>query len=463
MAIVTYEGFENYSAITDVRAYLGFASYQTPSIVTVTDGVVAPRNNLSCLKMLSSRTYGTGSEINTSRDYYPKFTLSSPTNATYTAGVVGFAFYPRLPAGGGWGPFTPIAAIVGADNKPHFYICLNASYQIEIRRWNTAATMSTRNSVTAANYVWSQDHLSFGYNEGEYCSSGRTGWEHHVTAPATYSCNGINSTWPSAALSSTKFELVGAASDIAGNLLVPNQWNYVEIKFTLDNAASSNTGSVQVKINRNATDATLDLNLSNVRNSTQATNTYQKLMFGIVWGHNAAGTQGTANLGWSTYIDDVYWLDQSGDSFNNFLGRVSCQKINYTTTVANTAYAGSLAVVQEPFSGVASYVLPAGTGGTIGFNANNQETIFSASTASVAFTPLAVQQFVYGHKEGGNNVLRCRASYLGAVSANTDLTLTTDFTNGGIKYVTYVTAPDGAAWTADKLKNTQFSHTVVQP
>ncbi|NBR22960.1 MAG: hypothetical protein EBU08_04070 [Micrococcales bacterium] len=460
MALITYEGFENYSSLADVRAYLGFAYYQTPSIISTSDGVIAPRNNLSCLKMVSSRSYGTGTEINTARDFYPKFALSSPTNATYTTGVVGFAFYPRLPSGGGWGPFTPFAAIVGADNKPHFYLCLNANYQIEIRRWNTAATMSTRNAVSAANYVWSQDHVSFGYNEGQYCNEGRTGWDHHVTAPYTYSCNGINATWPSAALSSTKFEQVGTASNSSGNLVVPNQWNYIEIKFVLENT-TANAGSVQIKINRNSTDATLDLNLTGVRNSTQATNTYQKLMFGIVWGHNSAGTQGAANLAWTTYIDDIYWLDQSGATFNNFLGRVSCQKINYTTTTNNTAFSGSLASIQDPFSGSASYSLPAGTGGAVSFNANNQDVSFSASAAAIAFTPLVVQQFVYGHKEGGNNVLRCRANYLGAVSASTDLTLTTDATNGGVKFVTYERAPDGAAWTAEKLKNTQFSHTVV--
>jgi len=458
MALITYEGFENYSSLADVRTYLGFAYYQTPSIISINDGVIAPRNNLSCLKMVSSRSFG--SEINTSRDFYPKFTLSSPTNASYTNGVVGFAFYPRLPSGGGWGPFTPFAAIVGADNKPHFYLCLNANYQIEIRRWNTAATMSTRNAVSAANYVWNQDHVSFGYNEGQYCNEGRTGWDHHVTAPYTYSCNSINATWPSNAASSSKFELVGTASNIAGNLVVPNQWNYIEIKFVLENTAS-NAGSVQVKINRNSTDATLDLNLTSVRNSTQATNTYQKLMFGIVWAHVAAGNSGAANLGWTTYIDDIYWLDQSGATFNNFLGRVSCQKINYTTTINNTAFNGSLASIQDAFSGASSYVAPVGSGGAISFNANNQDVSFSPANAAISFTPLVVQQFVYGHKEGGNNVLRCRANYLGAVSPNTDLTLTTDATNGGIKFVTYEIAPDGAAWTAEKLKNTQFSHTVV--
>jgi hypothetical protein len=463
MALIAYEGFENYSSFNDVKSFLGFANYQTASIINITDNVITARNSLSCLKMVSSRTYNTGSEINTARDYYPKFTIASPTNAAYTNGVVGFAFYPRLPSGGGWGPFTPIAAIVGSDNKPHFYICLNATYQIEIRRWNTAATMSGRNSVTAANYTWNQDHVAVGYNEGGYCDQGRTGYEHHVTAPYTYSCNGINASWPSAAASSAKFELVGAASNVAGNLIVPNQWNYIEIKFVLDNAASSNTGSVQVKINRNAEDNTFDINLSNVRTSTQATNTYQKLMFGIVWAHTSAGTNGAANLGWTTYIDDIYWLDTTTSSLNNFLGRVSCQKINYTTNVSNTAFTGGLSAIQEPFSGPLSYTLPAGSGGVIAFNATNQDITFSVSAAPIAFKPLAVQQFVYGHKDGGNNVVRCRGNYLGAASATTDLTLTTDSTNGGILYATYTTAPDGTEWTADKLKNTQFSHTIVTP
>jgi hypothetical protein len=462
MALITYEGFENYSSLADVRSWFGFSYYQTPSIISITDGTVAPRNNLSCLKMVSSRSYGSGTEINTARDFYPKFAISSPTNATYTTGVVGFAFYPRLPSGGGWGPFTPIAAIVGADNKPHFYVCMNANYQIEIRRWNTAATMSTRNAVSAANYTWSQDHVSVGYNEGEYCNSGRTGWEHHVTAPYTYSCNSVNATFPGAALSSTKFDLIGTANGATANVLAANQWNYIEIKFVLENTAS-NGGSVQVKINRNSTDATLDLNLTGVRNSTQATNTYQKLMFGIVWGHTAAGTAGAANLSWTTYIDDIYWLDQSGATFNNFLGRVSCQKINYTTTENNTAYNGGLAAVQETFSGSSGYNLPAGTSGVITFTAANQDVTFSTKEAAVALQPLVVQQFVYGHKEGGNNLLRCRASYLGAVSGSTDLTLSNDFINGGLSYVTYETAPDAAAWTAEKLKNTQFSHTVIKP
>jgi hypothetical protein len=185
-------------------------------------------------------------------------------------------------------------------------------------------------------------------------------------------------------------------------------------------------------------------------------------MFGIVCGHNASGTSGSANSGWTTYIDDIYWLDTTTSSLNTFLGRVSCQKINYTTTINNTGYAGGLSAIQDPFSGPTSYSLPSGSGGVIGFNAANQDVTFSASTATLpAFKPLAVQQFVYGHKDGGNNVMRCRASYLGVASAVTDLTLTTDGANGGIKYVTYYSAPDGADWSIDKLKNTQFSHTIV--
>jgi len=463
MALITYEGFENYSSYNDVKSFVGFSNYQTPSIFSYTDGAIYARNYMSCLKMVSSRGYsGTWGDAYTARDYYPKFALTSPTNSTYTTGVVGFAFYSKLPSGGGWGPFTPIAAIVGADNKPHFYICINGNYQIEIRRWNTSATMSATNRVTTANYTWNQDHVAVGFNGGQYCSSGPVGYEHFVTAPTTISCASINSTWPYAAASSTKFELVGTASSASGNLIVPNQWNYIEVKFALDNASSSNTGSVQVKINRNAEDATLDLNVSNVRTSTQATNTYQKLMFGIVWGHNSAGTSGTADLGWTTYIDDIYWLDTTTSSFNTFLGRVSCMKINYTTVINNTAFTGGLYAVQDQFAGATSYTTPAASGGYIGFNATNQDVTFSASKSTLpALKPLVVQQFLYGHKDGGNNVVRCRGSYLGVASASTDVTLTTDAVNGGIKYITYYSAPDGTEWTLDKMKNTQFSHTIV--
>jgi hypothetical protein len=459
MAIVTYDGFENYGAFNDVKSLLGWDNYQPATIISG-DGTVVARNNLSCLKLVSSRTFGTGSEIGTNREFYPKITIQAPNAATYSSGVIGFAFYARLPSGGGWGPFTPIAALVDQNNKPHFYICVNGNMQIEIRRWNTGATMANRAGVvTAANYVWNQDHVSFGYSVGFYCNEGRTAFDHHVTAPQAAGCNNVNGTWPMAALSTSKFELIGTASALAGNRVIQNQWNYIELNFTIDNAASSNTGILQVKINRDAADATLDLNLSAVRTSTQSTTTFQKVMFGIVWGHDVAGTTSTANLGWSTYIDDFYWLDKTGSSFNTFLGRVSCQKLPYTAVTSNTTVS-PLVNVQDTVQGAVTY----NTQAFVQFSATNQTFNTSlANTNNLLFNPLVVRQTIHGHKEGGNNLLRMRSTYLGIQSAATNITVSSDSVNGGIHHAEYATAPDGTAWTVEKFKNTTFSHTVVNP
>ena len=98
MAIITYDGFENYSSFDSVKNYLNYTNTGNIQIISSTDANgVTPRNNGSCLKMTSS-----GST-------FPRVYFKTPTGTHNISGVVGFAIYPTLPSGGSFGTFTPIS------------------------------------------------------------------------------------------------------------------------------------------------------------------------------------------------------------------------------------------------------------------------------------------------------------------------------------------------------------------
>jgi hypothetical protein len=476
MSVITFEGFENYSTFNDVALANNMEAYQVPSLMSTSDGIVTPRNNQTSLKMLNSSNTSNvvvsgsaGGVVGSSiRYYYPKFIIKTSTGSTINSGVLGFSYYSYVPSGGGYGPFTPIAAVVGADNKPHFYICINANRQVEIRRWNTSATMTSRaGAVTAANYVWSQDVTGFNRSGGQYCGDTLTSYDHHVSTSTSnaygWDCGtGTAGTYALNPIDPNKFTLVGT-SDISKNLIQQNQWNYIELKFVLENT-NTNTGSLSLKINRNTSDNTLDMNLSSIQNSTQNNKLTDRIMFGTVWGHNSAGTAGAGTLSWPTYIDDIYWLVNDSVGLSDYLGRINIARVNYDTLVTNTmAPSGvtGLSAITDTYGGVNSYNLPSAASGTIRSYSINDTLDVKATGLSYSNTPIAVQQFLFGHRE--NNT--CTVSFSSSLNSSSSTPIpisgmTTDSVNGNGYFVSYTGAPDGSSWTIEKIKNTTFKHTI---
>lgn len=476
MSVITFEGFENYSTFNDVALGNNMEAYQVPSLMSTSDGIADPRNNQTSLKMLNSSNTAnvivSGSAAGVSgssiRYYYPKFIIKTGNSLSYNNGLIGFSYYSYLPSGGGYSPFTPIAAVVGADNKPHFYICINSNRQVEIRRWNTSATMTSRaGAVTAANYVWNQDVTGFNRSGGSYCVDTLTSYDHHVSTSTSnaygWDCGtGTAGTYPLNPIDPNKFTLVGT-SDISKNLIQANQWNYIECKFVLENT-NSNTGSVSLKINRNGSDNTLDMNLSSIQNSTQNNKLTDRIMFGTVWGHNSAGTAGAGDLSWPTYIDDIYWLINDSVGLSDYLGRINIARVNYDTLINNTMTPSGSAgfnAVTDTYGGINSYNLPSAASGTLrSYNINDTLDV-KATGISNSGNPIAVQQFLFGHRENDTCTISF-SSHLDSSSTNPIPIsgMTTDSVNGRAYFVSYTGAPDGSAWTIQKIKDTTFKHTI---
>ena len=483
MAIVTYEGFENYSSFNDVKGAVGLDNYQVATIISSNDGIATPRNNGSCLKLLSSAAGGV--------EYYPKAAIQTPDGTGYKESVVGFAWYGRKPAAGSWGNFTPIAAFCGADNKPHFFIGVNSSLQIQVRRWTTginiytgakstgyktseasggpnydsSPTTNLTTSTSTSNYAWNTPtdsyiiaggYKCYGVFYNYYISSlvRNTGCAGGAYADLTSSQSAIDTT--------NKFILLGSTT----SLITENAWNYIEIKFVNENNTTTGTlnqGSIKLKLNRNNTDSNLDIDVNNVRTSTQDGNHLcSKIAFGVFWGHNAGATASAASLGWTTYIDDFYWLNSTGPINNDFLGRVSCKKSNYNTvdnySMNNPSNSGSaLNIINEIFSGKSftNIATTRTTTNRLGTSIDTRNTTASSET----LTPLNVRQHIYGYRTDTNADLFVGASYNGNNTSLTPMSLSTDNASVSYKYRDYTQAPDGTSWTNSKIANTTFKHT----
>lgn len=445
MAIITYEGFENYSSFNAVKNFVGLDNYQTATILNSSDGTVTPRNNGSCLKLVSSAAGGI--------EYYPKAAISTPNGVGYNSSIVGFAWYATKPASGNWATFTPIAAFCDSNGKPHFFVGINSSLQLQVRRWVTGLTAGP--SSTTSNYAWNTAPRSYYY--AVYRCGSATVYNNFLsnTQNVSVPCNQTISLTPANGPVDTtnKFILLGLTS----SLVTENAWNYIEVKFVLDNSGTS--GSIQVKLNRNSNDAFLDIDVSNIRTSTQDNSLCSKVAFGIFWGHNAAASASSASLGWTTYIDDVYWSDLNEPN-NNFLGRVSCKKFSYNnvanydmTTPSDSGTA--LSNFNETYSG-------SGTMNTrnIGNVVGQTLDVKSTGVSSETLSPIFVRQYVHGYKiesesdisigitDGVNNV---------AISG---INMTNDSISGVLRYRDYDNAPDGNEWTNEKIANTTFIHTI---
>ena len=450
MAIITYDGFENYSSFDAVKSYLNYTNTGTIQVINSTDGNgVTPRNGGSCLKMTSSgRTF-------------PRVYLKTPTGTNNISGVVGFAIYPTLPAGGSFGTFTPIGANMRDDTLINFVIGINSNMNLEIRRPNFSQPEYSITSASASNTsaYWSAA-VARDYN----CDKG-----------GCYSVSYLSSM------------LTGPLVGTSTSVLTLNQWNYVEIKYVLRGGSQNWYGSdnspaalTQVKINRNRADSTLDMNSSTfnagaISGNTRGWNASQLLgeyncgkggcsytggnwftsgfAFGIV-------QSDTARV-WNTYIDDFYWTDLSGADDNDFLGRVMCKKSNYDTVDTYTfsdpaSSSTALSRVSETFSGTTSMTSVA-AGNQLSQNVN----LRAASLSSETKAPINVRQYVLGYKLETNSTLALSSSLSGSESSTSKVTFGTDATNGHLQHRDYTNAPDGAEWTNQKIADATFKHVIT--
>jgi hypothetical protein len=478
MAVITYEGFENYSSFNDVKSFVGLDNYQVATIISSNDGTVTPRNSGSCLKLVSSATGGV--------EYYPKAMIQTPDGTGHKEAVVGFAWYGRKPASGSWGNFTPIAAFCGADGKPHFFIGVNSSLQVQVRRWTTGVnvyTGVTSGSIIAGSnvtlttntseYAWNTSATSsYVALNGYKCSN--TFYNYYISALVSNNgCLGPDgrSEWMTrASLTSNqsaiditnKFILLGSTQ----STFIENDWNYIEIKFVNENNSTTGTlnqGSIKLKLNRNSSDPYLDIDAINIRTSTQsASHLCSKIAFGVFWGHNAGATASAASLGWTTYIDDFYWLDTTGPTNNDFLGRISCKKFNYNTvnnyTMTNPSNSGNaLNNVSEVFSGK-NFINSATTKTTTSTTSTSIDLI-SSTISSESLTAKHVRQYAYGYRTDTNADLFIGASYSGNNTSLNSAALSTNLATPSLAYRDYSQAPDGTNWTNSKIANTTFKHT----
>jgi hypothetical protein len=382
--------------------------------------------------------------------------FKTPTGTHNISGIVGFAIYPMLPAGGTFGTFTPIGANMRDDNRINFAIGINSNMNLEIRRPN-----------------WT--HGEYGANGSSYFSD----------ILRYYHC-GKNGCSTSYFISLLTGPLVGTSTSV----LTLNQWNYVEIKYVLrgrnrywtgyDNSPAALT---QVKINRNQSDSTLDMNSSAFNaGATQTNNNNQhgwdasELIGahdcgkgGCSYGGANWFTSGfafgivqfdTARV-WNTYIDDFYWADLSGTADNDFLGRVMCKKSNYDTVSSYTYNEPSdsttaLSRISETFSGTTSM--------TSTSKSNQFDQTFdvrATGLSSETKDPINVRQCVLGYKLDANSTLALKSSLNGSDSTSSKVTFGTDATNGHFQFKDYTNAPDGVEWTNQKIADTVFKHTTA--
>ena len=472
-----FDGFESYASLSAVVSPLSYTLDQSPTIITSSDGTVTPRNSLACIKMESSRGFSGGtssgfdgtSATTAARAYahYPKIGIST---TSHTSGTLGFAYFAHVPTNGGYGPFTPIAAVCDTDGKPHFFICVNASRQIEIRKWTPSASTAVGETTDATEYTWNSDpnttagkQTAFGGKDYYGCNSEYTRWNHWITEELRTShsnCANVTVHSVSKPLDSSLFVLKGTSS---GNTLIADAWNYIEIQYDVH----TSSGAIKVKINRNASDTTYDMNISSQDLTDQSANNVGVIALGTFWSHKSDGTSWHSNYStaWPTYFDDVYIIDRSSGTLgtSNWLGDVSCRKALYDTESSNTADTGAITDINAAFNGTndltsmvkfaaASETLQvksAGTGATAVPNISSPDSI------------VGVRMFMYGYDTLSNTVTA--AQTLGSdTHSDTGLDLANDESNGDVIFGTFrTTDPAGDAWTSANIRSTTFKHTLA--
>ena len=416
MAIITYEGFENYSSFDAVKSYLNYTNLGTMSFISSTDGnSVTPRNGGSCIKFVSSGIT------------YPKVLISSPNNTNTSSGVFGFSWYNLLPANGSWGTFTPICGLIDPSGIAHFYVGINSNGNLIIRRQNSNSfNIGVGGGIASVNMntlEWN-NATAIPYNCGDECSY----------------------YYPNSDLAnSTLTTLLATSNDLA----TLNAWNYIEVKYLL---STSSTGYVQLKLNRNANDTTLSINAQNIQTTARSNTNSRSLVFGI-FGSDTARV-------YTSYFDDIYWADLTGTN-NDFLGRVNCKKFSYNevasydmTTPANSSTA--LSNFNETYSGI-STISTRNIGNVVGQTLD----VKSNGVGNETLSPIFVRQYVHGYKTETNSDIAIGATNGADNIAVTGVGLNSDSINGTLKFRDYDNAPDGAEWTNQKIADTTFKHTII--
>ena len=454
MSVLEIEGFEKYSSLNDILSHYKYANYQTPVILSSTDTTgVIPRNNLSCLKMTSIQASNIGIQQRAIR--FPKFAMQDIS--AHTNGVLGFSYYSYVPTGGSFAPFTPIAAICDPTGKPHFFICVNVNRQVELRRWNTSASMGTNASISAVNYTWNSDIFGSIPGGGSYCDKNYFIYQNWVSTPVSSSadnCDGYNITWNSSVANSNAFTLVHTST----GTLNASSWNYIEVEYVI---SSSSTGSFKVRINNLPSDNsnTVDSQVTNVITTTQSNGNVGQVAFGTFWAHRADGAGSfysdkawNTTTHWITYFDDIYLLRKDSTLPNNFLGSVSCLKGDFDTLVSNTASSGNLASINDATISASGHMT-----NRVVINNYNQNIQVRCSGLAVAdsINVKFVQPVVLGY-DLSSVPLKVRAT-LNSASSDSEMVLESNTITGNAKFgPAFVVDPSNNTWTGSGVKNTIF-------
>ena len=459
MSVLEIEGFEKYSSLNDILSHYKYALHQTPVILSSTDTTgVIPRNNLSCLKMTSTQTQLYSSEAVFRVLRFPKFAMQEIS--LHTNGILGFSYYSYVPTGGSFAPFTPIAVVCDPTGRPHFFICVNGNRQIELRRWNTSASMGTSSpGLSAANVTWDVEPNNYpkSITTGPYCvDTGNLVREHFFSSPTSTSwCNGtINITYPTNPINASAFTLVHTSTAA----LNASSWNYIEVEYVV---SSSSTGSFKVRVNNLPSDDsnTIDSQVTNVATTTQSNVNVGQVAFGTFWAHRADGLgsfysdkASNTTTHWITYFDDIYLLQKDSTLPNNFLGSVSCLKGDFDTLVSNTASSGNLASINDATISASGHMT-----NRVVINNYNQNIQVRCSGLAVGDSTNVkfVQPVVLGY-DLSSVPLKVRAT-LDSASSDSEMVLESNTITGNAKFgPAFVLAPSNNAWTGSGVKNTTF-------
>jgi len=460
MSVLEIEGFEKYSSLNDILSHYKYANHQTPVILSSTDTTgVIPRNNLSCIKMTSTQTVQVLSEgdVNFRMIRFPKFGMQEIQ--LHRNGILGFSYYSYVPTGGSFAPFTPIACVCDPTGRPHFFICVNGNRKIELRRWNTSASMGTNAGLSAANVTWDVDpnNYSRATTYGGYCRDGTIIMkEHFFSAPSTvgYCSGSFNMTYAGNAINTSAFTLVHTST----GALNASSWNYIEVEYVI---SSSSTGSFKVRINSLPSDNsdTTDSQVSNVATTTQSNIDVGQVAFGTFWAHRTDGLASfysdkstSTTVHWITYFDDIYLLKKDSILPNNFLGSVSCLKGDFDTLVSNTASSGNLASINDATVSASGHMT-----NRVVINNYNQNIQVRCSGLAVGDSTNVkfVQPVVLGY-DLSSVPLKVRAT-LNSTSSDSDMVLESNTITGNAKFgPAFVLDPSNNAWTGSGVKNTTF-------
>jgi hypothetical protein len=283
--------------------------------------------------MTSTQTNVYDNAIHSRYVRFPKFGMQEIP--AHTNGILGFSYYSYVPTGGSYSPFTPIAAVCDSTGKPHFFVCINGDRKVELRRWNTSASLGDQRTISAANVTWNTDVTGRTIVTGGYCADRPVIGQHLFSTPYTlnWGCEITNLTYAGSAVNTNAFTLVHTSTAA----LNASSWNYIEVEYVI---SSSATGSFKVRINNLPSDSssTIDSQVNNVITTNQppvATigTAVGQVAFGTFWAHKEDGAGSfysdkaiNTTTHWITYFDDIYLIQKDAVVPNNFLGSVSCLK-----------------------------------------------------------------------------------------------------------------------------------------